>query len=42
MNVSIIRAHYGIIQIKLPAMTGREFRYLMDSLDFERYGDFLS
>lgn len=37
MNVEMIRNNFGKVQIKLKAMTGREFRYLMDSLDFARY-----
>lgn len=38
MNVEIIRKNFGKVQIKLPAMTGREFRYFIEALDFARYG----
>ncbi len=40
MNVEMIRQQFGKVQIKLPAMTGREFKYFIESLDFARYGDF--
>ena len=39
MNVEMIRQNYGKAQIKLPAMSGREFRDLIESLDFARYPD---
>ncbi|HEQ3599491.1 hypothetical protein [Vibrio parahaemolyticus] len=37
MNIEILRNQYGFVQITLPAMTGREFKYFMDSLDNARY-----
>lgn len=37
MYVEMIRQNYGKTQIKLPAMSGREFRDLIESLDSARY-----
>jgi hypothetical protein len=39
MNIEMIIRNFGKVQIKLPAMTGKEFRYFIDSLDFARYGE---
>lgn len=37
MNIEILRNQFGFVQITLPAMTGREFKRFMDSLDRARY-----
>lgn len=37
MNAQIIRQNYGLNQITLHAMTGREFHRLVESLDAARY-----
>ena len=37
MNIESIRRNYGLNQITLHAMTGREFKYFLESLDFARY-----
>lgn len=37
MNIAMLRQLYGKKQITIHAMTGREFRYFIESLDWARY-----
>lgn len=39
MNIVMLRQLYGKKQITIHAMTGREFRYFIESLDWARYED---
>lgn len=36
MNVEMIRQQYGKVQIKLHAMSGRDFKHFIDSLTVAR------